>query len=171
MADPLTAVLAAPPSPAEWRAAMGGFACGVTVVTSWRDSAPIGSTVSAFASVSLEPPLLLVCLGLENPVLAPIQACGIFGVNILAEDGQDLAKRFAFAPEDERFDGVAHRAADGGAPQIDQATVFIECVVHSRQLAGDHLIVVGRGLRVDHRGTAGPLLHYRGRFAVLGPTG
>jgi 3-hydroxy-9,10-secoandrosta-1,3,5(10)-triene-9,17-dione monooxygenase reductase component len=171
MADPLTAPLAVQPTPAEWRAAMGGFASGVTVVTSWRDGAPIGSTVSAFSSVSLEPPLLLICLGLQNPLCEPIADCGIFGVNILGDDGQELARRFAFALEEERFAGVDHRTAERGAPQIDQASVFIDCAVQSRQLAGDHLVVIGRGLRTDQRGARSPLLHYKGRFAGLAPGG
>lgn len=151
----------------EWRAAMGGFASGVTVVTSWRDGAPVGSTISAFCSVSLKPPLLLICLDLSNPLCAPIAECGVFGVNILAQDGQDLAKRFAFAPEDERFEGQAFRVADGGAPQLDAASVFIDCLAHSITTAGDHLIVVGQGLRTDQRGARPPLLHHRGAFGRL----
>jgi 3-hydroxy-9,10-secoandrosta-1,3,5(10)-triene-9,17-dione monooxygenase reductase component len=171
MADQLTAAPPAAPTAAEWRAAMGGFPSGVTVVTSWRNGAPIGSTISAFTSVSLKPPLLLICLDLSNPYCAPIAKCGVFGVNILAHDGQDLAKRFAFAPEDERFDGQAFRHVEGGAPRLDAASVFIDCAVHSISTAGDHLVVLGRGLRTDHRAPRAPLLHYRGAFAALASNG
>jgi 3-hydroxy-9,10-secoandrosta-1,3,5(10)-triene-9,17-dione monooxygenase reductase component len=154
---------------AEWRAAMGGFASGVTVVTSWAGDAPIGSTISAFTSVSLKPPLLLICLDLSNPLCGPVAECGGFGVNILGQDGQDLAKRFAFAPERERFAGVPFSAADGGAPRLAAAPVFIDCTLHSSHVAGDHLVVVGRGLRTVHGAAAPPLLHHRGAFATLAP--
>jgi 3-hydroxy-9,10-secoandrosta-1,3,5(10)-triene-9,17-dione monooxygenase reductase component len=169
MASQLMSAETPAPSPAEWRAAMGRFAAGVTVVTSWRDGAPIGSTISAFSSVSLQPPLLLVCLDLTNPLCEPIAACGVFGVNILGESGRELARRFAFAPEDERFDGQAYRAVPGGAPQLDAAPVFIECAVHESVLAGDHLVVIGRGLRAEHRSAETPLVHHTGQFAKLVP--
>ena len=171
MADQLVSAPPAELTAAEWRAAMGGFPSGVTVVTSWRDGAPVGSTVSAFCSVSMKPPLLLVCLDLSNPLCAPIAACGVFGVNILAHDGQDLAKRFAFAPEAERFDGQSFRHVEGGAPRLDAAPVFIDCTLHSSFTAGDHLVVVGRGLRADRRASQAPLIHYTGAFAALAPAG
>jgi len=167
MADQLISRLEAVPTASEWRLAMGGFASGVTIVTSWRDGAPVGSTVSAFSSVSLDPPLLLVCLALGNPLCAPIAAGKVFGVNILAYDGQDLAKRFAFAPESERFVGQAFHSIGRGAPQLDQAQVFIDCILHSSVIAGDHLVVVGQGVRTEQISSAPPLLHHRGAFATL----
>lgn len=167
MAGQLVSAKSAELTAAEWRAAMGGFPSGVTIVTSWRDGAPLGSTVSAFSSVSLKPPLLMICLDLSNPLCAPIAACGVFGVNILAHDGQDLAKRFAFAPEAERFEGQAFRHVEGGAPRLDAAPVFIDCAVHSSFTAGDHMVVVGRGLRTDHHTPRAPLVHYRGAFTAL----
>jgi 3-hydroxy-9,10-secoandrosta-1,3,5(10)-triene-9,17-dione monooxygenase reductase component len=167
MADQLISPALPELAAAEWRAAMGGFASGVTVVTSWRDASPVGSTISAFSSVSLKPPLLLICLDLSNPLCAPIAACAVFGVNVLAHDGQDLAKRFAFAPEDERFEGLAFRAADGGAPRLEAAPVFIDCVLQSSAVAGDHLVVIGRGVRTEIAAPRAPLIHYRGAFATL----
>jgi 3-hydroxy-9,10-secoandrosta-1,3,5(10)-triene-9,17-dione monooxygenase reductase component len=162
MARQLTAVPA--PTPGEWRAAMGYFPTGVTVVTTWRGGAPLGSTVSAFCSVSLEPPLLLVCLDRSNPICRPVAECGVFGVNILADDGGDLARRFAVAPEIERFDGQAFRSLEGGAPQLHAAPIFVDCVVESTSLAGDHFIVVGRGIRIERTSAAQPLLYHAGRF-------
>ena len=169
MADQLVSTPSAELTAAEWRAAMGGFPSGVTIVTSWRDGAPLGSTISAFSSVSLKPPLLLICLALSNPLCEPIRASGRFGVNILAHDGQDLANRFAFAPEAERFEGQAFDHIEGGAPRLDAAPLFIDCALHSIFTAGDHLVVVGRGLRADHRAPRAPLIHYTGAFATLDP--
>jgi len=169
MARQLAAVDLPPPSPAEWRAAMGSFVTGVTVVTSWVDGAPFGSTVSAFASVSLEPPLLLVCLDLKNPMCAAIPACGVFGVNILGQDGTELARRFAFTPEPERFVGLDYGAVDAGAPQIAAAPVFIDCALHEAVTAGDHLVLVGRGLRTEVRESEPPLVYHRGKLHRLPP--
>ena len=146
---------------------MGYFPSGVTIVTTWRDATPIGSTASSFCSVSLTPPLLLVCLDLANPVLAPIERSGVFGVNILNAECRDLALRFARNPEDDRFAAIAHRARAGGAPQLEAATVFIDCVLETAHAAGDHKIVVGRGAHIDHNYAAPPLLYHKGLFPSL----
>jgi flavin reductase (DIM6/NTAB) family NADH-FMN oxidoreductase RutF len=146
---------------------MGRFPSGVTVVTGWVDGQPFGSTVSAFCSVSLDPPLLLVCLDLKNPMCRWIPETGVFGVNILAEDGQELARRFAFTPEAERFASIAWRAEPQGAPQLDEAPLFIDCRVHETLVAGDHLVVVGEGLRVDHRSQRPSLVYHKGQMHRL----
>lgn len=155
------------PTPAEWRAAMGFFPTGVTVVTTWRDSLPVGSTVNAFCSVSLEPPLLLICLDWANPICGPVQSCGVFGVNILGEDGSLLARNFAVEPEANRFERCGFRGGPDGAPRLEQAPVFIDCAVESTVPAGDHLIVIGRGLRTELTGMSPPLLYQRGSFLKL----
>ena len=170
MAGPLTAAAASAggPTPAEWRAAMGFFPTGVTIVTTWRDGEPVGSTVNAFCSVSLSPPMLLVCLDHGNPIAAPLQACGVFGVNILPDEGgRDAAMHFATAPEDERFQRYGFRAGDGGAPQLEFAPVFVDCVLDSGVVAGDHIIFVGRGVRTEVVAAASPLLYHRGGFHTL----
>ena len=156
-------------SPAAWRAAMGGFASGVTIVTTWEAGEPVGSTISAFSSVSLTPPLLLICLDLANPIRDALEAAGVFGVNILSEDGQGVARRFAREPLSGRFSEFAHHAAPGGAPRLEAAAVFIDCAVEHIHLAGDHLIVVGRGVAVEHGEAGPPLIHHRGRFQRLAP--
>jgi 3-hydroxy-9,10-secoandrosta-1,3,5(10)-triene-9,17-dione monooxygenase reductase component len=162
MADSLTTERTV--TPAEWRAAMGSFPSGVTIVTSWDADAPTGSTVSAFCSVSLDPPLLLVCLDRANPVLGPIEASGVFGVNILCEDSRDLAMRFGVASTQGWPEDAAYRAHPGGAPQLEAAPVFVGCTVEHVYPGGDHMIVVGRGVRIDHASAAGPLLYHKGRF-------
>jgi 3-hydroxy-9,10-secoandrosta-1,3,5(10)-triene-9,17-dione monooxygenase reductase component len=147
---------------------MGYFPTGVTVVTSWRRDAPVGSTINAFCSVSLDPPLLLICLDLANPICEPVRSCGVFGVNILsAEGGRDLAMRFARMAEEERFNDLAWRAQDGGAPQLGAAPMFIDCRVQDIHTAGDHLVLIGRGVRTEHASSDTPLLYHRGAFPAL----
>jgi flavin reductase (DIM6/NTAB) family NADH-FMN oxidoreductase RutF len=118
MAGQLSDTTALGPTPAEWRLAMGAFPTGVAVVTSWRGESPVGSTVNALCSVSLSPPLLLICLDRTNPICAPLEGCGVFGVNVLPhEGGPALAIRFSAAPEAERFTDLRYSAARPGAPQ------------------------------------------------------
>jgi 3-hydroxy-9,10-secoandrosta-1,3,5(10)-triene-9,17-dione monooxygenase reductase component len=162
-------IAAPPPTPTEWRAAMGYFPTGVTVVTCWEGRTPLGSTVSAFCSVSLEPPMLLICLDRANPLRGPLAECGVFGVNILAEDGRDLARRFAAVGAINRFEGQPFRAVDGGAPQLEAAPIFVDCVVESTTRAGDHFVIVGRGTRIEHTSAAPPLLYQKGRFLRFDP--
>jgi 3-hydroxy-9,10-secoandrosta-1,3,5(10)-triene-9,17-dione monooxygenase reductase component len=168
MAVDLTIAPAGAPTAAEWRAAMGYFPTGVTVVTSWGGAAPLGSTINAFCSVSLDPPLLLICLDNANPLRAPVEACGVFGVNILpAEGGRDLAMRFARAPEEDRFEGLDWRACDGGAPQLGAAPIFVDCKVQAIHPAGDHVVVIGLGVRTENASIENPLLYHRGSFPAL----
>jgi flavin reductase (DIM6/NTAB) family NADH-FMN oxidoreductase RutF len=148
----------------EWRAAMGCFPSGVTIVTTWRDGEPVGTTASSFCSVSLEPPMLLVCLGYDNPALAPIEKSRVLGINILNAEGRDLALKFGRNPDEDRFAGLAYRTADGGAPELEAASVFIDCLLESAHGAGDHKIVVGRGVRINHNSAAPPLLYHKGAF-------
>lgn len=155
------------PSPAEWRAAMGFFPSGVTIVSTWDGEEPVGSTINAFCSVSLSPPLLLICVGLANPIREALERARIFGVNILDHEGRHVARRFATDPLSGRFDAFAYRAAPGGAPRLDLAPVFVDCAVEHIHTAGDHLIVVGRGVRIEHALTATPLLYHKGQYPKL----
>jgi 3-hydroxy-9,10-secoandrosta-1,3,5(10)-triene-9,17-dione monooxygenase reductase component len=158
------------PSPAEWRAAMGFFPSGVTIVSTWDGEEPVGSTVNAFCSVSLSPPLLLVCIDLANPIRVALERARIFGVNILDHEGRHVARRFATDPLSGRFETFPYRAAPGGAPQLELAPVFVDCAVEHIHTAGDHLIVVGRGVRIEHALTATPLLYHKGQYPKLAPS-
>jgi flavin reductase (DIM6/NTAB) family NADH-FMN oxidoreductase RutF len=159
------------PSAAEWRRAMGYFPTGVTIVTTWDDQEPVGSTINAFCSVSLDPPLLLICLDLKNPIRSAFERARIFGVNILNDEGRPIAHRFAHDPLSDRFEQFPYRAAPGGAPQLEAAPVFIDCALEDLHSAGDHLIAVGRGLRIEHTSAASPLLYHKGGFPkFVGPT-
>jgi 3-hydroxy-9,10-secoandrosta-1,3,5(10)-triene-9,17-dione monooxygenase reductase component len=149
------------------RAAMGHFATGVTVVTV-AGRPPLGSTVNAITSVSLDPPLVLVCLRDESRTLAGLLKTGRFGVNVLREGQQPLAQRFA--RRDATWDGIDH--SDGpstGVPLLDGALATLECAVHDIADGGDHRIVVGRVLTVEHPAEhIPPLLFYRGAFTGIG---
>jgi flavin reductase (DIM6/NTAB) family NADH-FMN oxidoreductase RutF len=146
---------------------MGYFPSGVTIVTTWDGETPVGSTINAFCSVSLDPPLLLICVDLKNPIRRPVEAARLFGVNILHDEGRPLAHRFARDPLTDRFCEYAYRFEPGAAPQLEVAPVFIDCAVENIHAAGDHLIVVGRGLRVEHTSAAEPLLYHKGQFLKL----
>lgn len=157
-----------PPTPAEWRSAMGYFPTGVTIVTTWDESEPVGSTINAFCSVSLEPPLLLICLDLNNPIRAALERSRVFGVNILNDACSGVAIRFARDPQSDRFAEFAWGADEGGAPHLADAPVFVDCQVQDIHTAGDHLVIIGRGVgaRVDPQ--PAPLLYHRGAFPKLG---
>jgi 3-hydroxy-9,10-secoandrosta-1,3,5(10)-triene-9,17-dione monooxygenase reductase component len=156
-------------TPAEWRAAMGCFPSGVTIVTSWDGSEPVGSTINAFCSVSLDPPLLLICLAHVNPIREGLERSRIFGINILPEHGRAIAQRFAREPLADRFCEFPYRAVEGGAPQLEAAPVFIDCALEAIHPGGDHIIAIGRGVRIEHASTALPLLYHRGQFPRFDP--
>lgn len=157
------------PSPAEWRTAMGYFPSGVTIVTTWEGATPVGSTINAFCSVSLDPPLLLICIAGANPIHGPLQQARIFGVNMLPEHGGPIAYRFSHEPLTDRFRDYPYRAVDGEAPQLEAAPVFIDCIVEDIHRAGDHLIAVGRGRRIEHTSAAMPLLYHKGQYPRFVP--
>jgi 3-hydroxy-9,10-secoandrosta-1,3,5(10)-triene-9,17-dione monooxygenase reductase component len=157
----------APLPAARLRAAMGHFATGVTVVTA-AGEALHGSTANAISSVSLDPPLLLVCLRDDSRTLAALLDARRFGVNVLHQGQQALAHRFA--RRDASWAGVGFRLGESaGVPLLDGALATLECDLHEIADGGDHRIVVGRVLAVDHPDEhAAPLLFYRGDFTGLG---
>jgi flavin reductase (DIM6/NTAB) family NADH-FMN oxidoreductase RutF len=156
----------APVTSAEFRRACGHFATGIAIATVLDASgAPHGLTVSSFTSVSLDPPLVSICLGHEVSVIGLFRASTHFGINILAEDQQPLSQRFATKGGD-RFDGLKWQPGKTGVPMIPGTLAGIECAVERRVTAGDHDIFVG--LMVHTRiGEGKPLLHFMGRYAHL----
>jgi flavin reductase (DIM6/NTAB) family NADH-FMN oxidoreductase RutF len=155
-----------PVSKEEFRAAMGRFASGVTVVTAKRgDGLPCGMTVSAFSSVSLEPPLVLVCIDKRASVHDSLKEGNHFAVNILAEEQEVISRRFASKDED-RFGGVGYKDGITGSPLLDGAIAYLECRVAHEYPGGDHTIVVGEVIHTqvtDGR----PLAYFRGGYAQL----
>lgn len=149
-----------------FRAVLGRFASGITVITA-RDAqgTPHGMTVSAFSSLSLDPPLVLVCVG-NDATMAPVMAAAeSFAVNVLSDVQEALSRRFA-GKVDDRFAGVGYREGELGDPVLDDVLASLQCRVVARHPAGDHVIVVGL---VEHGAArdAKPLLYYRGGYAQL----
>ena len=153
-------------SPDEFRRALGHFASGVTTVTTLDgDGRPTGLTASAFSSVSLDPPLILVCVDHKSQSYPALLERGRFAVNVLHLEQETVSKRFASTRLD-KFDGVPHRPGDLGVPLIDGALAQLECVTVSKHVEGDHTIFVGRVERA-HYGSGEPLIYYRGRYDRL----
>ena len=143
---------------------MGRFASGVTVVTTVdAEGHPSGITVSAFSSLSLDPPLALVCIDKRAPACAAISASGVFAVNVLADDQQALSQQFASRVED-RFSGVAWEAGPAtGCPLLAGTLAAMECRVHEIFPGGDHDIFVGE-LVATSAAEGRPLAYWLGSY-------
>jgi flavin reductase (DIM6/NTAB) family NADH-FMN oxidoreductase RutF len=154
---------------AELRHAIGHFATGVTVITSvGTDGHPVGTTANAVSSLSLDPPLLLVCFDRSSTTLLAIGAHGAFAVNVLAAPQQELSANFARRGLAAAWDGVPHRPGLTGSPRLHGVLATLECTVEHRLPGGDHEIVVGRVRAAETGGDeAAPLLFWRGRYASL----
>ncbi len=148
----------------------GLFAGGVTVVTTVHEGQLRGITVSAFASISLEPPLVLISVANETESREWIEASGVFAVNILSDEQEFLSERFAArAPiVNARFDGVPYDTAVTGAPILTGSLAWYDCRVEATYPGGDHTIFIGRVEAVD-LGAEGkqPLLYFANRYAGL----
>lgn len=156
----------APVSSEEFRRACGRFATGVTVASVLdREGFPHGLTVSSFTPVSLEPPLILICLGHAVTSIEHFRQAPRFGISILREGDKSLSERFARKAQD-RFEGVDWRAGETGVPLLDGALAAIECAVSHRFTAGDHDILVGEVVRTCVSDGA-PLVHFASRYRAL----
>jgi flavin reductase (DIM6/NTAB) family NADH-FMN oxidoreductase RutF len=151
----------------EFRDALGRWASGVTIVTSCVGGRVHGMTVSAFSSVSLDPPLVLVCADQGSDTCGLIAESGVFAVNILARGQDALSRRFAEKrDEDRRFEGLAVERGVTGAPLLP-GLASLECTLIAAHEAGDHVIYVGRVEAVRHAPDGEPLLYYRGTYRKL----
>jgi len=149
--------------PAHFRAVMGHFATGVTVVTATGPQGPVGMTANAVASLSLRPLLLLVCFDNEARTLPVVGESRRFGVNVLARGQDHLARLFASkTPENEKFAEVPHRVHDG-IPVIEGALAWVGCDLERLIEAGDHTIGIG-AVTAAEAGGGEPLLWYRGEY-------
>ena len=150
----------------EFRHACGRFATGVCVASVFDEAgAAHGLTVSSFTSVSLNPPLVLICIGHEVTVIHAFRRASHFGINILREEDRALSQRFATKGLD-KFDGVSRRTGQTGVPLIAGALATLECDLHQRVPAGDHDIFVGRVV-ATHVDEGAPLVHFSGRYQRL----
>ena len=135
--------------PEIWRKAMSSFAAGVTIVACLDAKGRAqGMTVSAFSSLSMEPPLCLVCINSEVSTYPHILSRGYFSVNILQASQEELSNKFAMAAEEERFTNLSTTPAGRGSPFIDDSLVNIDCKLEEKISAGDHDILIGRPIEI-----------------------
>lgn len=155
-----------PVDAATFRSALSRFASGVTVLTTHTvDGRDLGMTASAFASVSLTPPLVLVCVDHGATMASPLQEATHLAVHILRAGQDDLSRRFA-GEESDRFAGLAVTRGAGNLPLLEGALARLECRITERHPAGDHCIIVAEVLAADVD-EGEPLLYFRGQYGRL----
>lgn len=159
----------------DFKAVMGQWPSGVTVVTTLDGNGRAGMTASSFSSVSLSPPLVSICIARNLPMHARVENAGRFAVNILSKDKVDYGRRFAGMLREvtDKFEGVEVTTAVTGAPILAGTLGWVDCTVWARHDGGDHTIFVGEVLAAGIDRTAAPLLYHSrswGQFAdVLAP--
>jgi len=153
-------------SPDEFRNVLGRFPSGVTVVTTKAtDGSDQGMTVSAFCSLSLEPPLVLICIEKTASVYAALTTAPAFIINILSAKQEQVARRFSIVDID-RFEGIGFSRSRNGIVILDDVLGVIECNRFSLHDGGDHTIVVGE-VEAGRAENGTPLLYYRGGYAQM----
>ena len=158
-------------SQAEFRKAMGSFATGVTVITVDYEGEVHGMTANAFASVSLDPMLVLVCVDHKARTHTHLHARKRFGVNVLAENQRAVSEYYADPTPDHRYAEREARArfdrTQHGTPVLHGALAYLECRFHTAQDAGDHTIFIAEVEDVVVR-AGDPLLYFRGEYRKIG---
>jgi flavin reductase (DIM6/NTAB) family NADH-FMN oxidoreductase RutF len=152
-----------------FRRALGQFATGITVVTT-RDPAgqPQGLTVNAFCSVSLEPPLVLICVDRRSEANAGLGHTALFSVSVLSEEQEEISRRFASGGP-LKFEGLALAMGTSGLPLIPGALATLECRLVASYPTGDHTIYIGE---VEHLSSepGRPLIYHGSAYRSLGPS-
>lgn len=165
--QPITGEYRTGHDPRTLRDALGCFATGVTVVTCVGDDGrPAGLTVNSFTSVSLDPPLLLVCLAKQAASAAPLTQADSFAVNVLQTGQQPASIRFATRDED-RFGTTPWSRGEGGAPILEESLGVFECERYAVHDGGDHHILVGKVVKASFDASLDPLLFFRGSYRRL----
>ena len=150
----------------EFRSVLGRFPSGVTVVTTKAtDGSDQGMTVSAFCSLSLEPPLVVICIEKTASVYPALTTAPAFIVNILSAKQEQVARRFSIVDID-RFEGIGFSRSTNGIAVLDDVLGVIECNRFSLHDGGDHTIVVGE-VEAGRAENGAPLLYYRGGYAQM----
>ncbi|MFK7897578.1 MAG: flavin reductase family protein [Myxococcota bacterium] len=154
----------------EFRAAMGSWPSGVTIITTRAGEKIHGMTVSDFSGASLAPPLALVCASKTSVTTGIIDEGKCFAVNILGADQSDLSNRFASKKDEfQRFEGLETFEDATGAPLIKSALVNLDCRLVATHDAGDHVLCVGE-IEAAHVREGDPLLYFRGSYGRFEPT-
>lgn len=149
-----------------FRAVLGRFATGVTIVTTVDEhGGDCGMTVSAFTSVSLRPPLVMVCIGHDASMYDAMTKATFFGVTMLAAGQEALSRHFA-DKEIDRFEGIGFHRGKTGVALLEDALAWLECRIVNRVEAGDHTLIIGQVETASPRAER-PLLYYRGGYAQL----
>jgi flavin reductase len=153
----------------EFRATVGAFATGVTVVTTHGEEHGYGMTANAFSSVSLDPPLILVCVINPSEGADHISRNGVFAVNVLAEDQEPMSRYFASRDRPRGVDAfreVPHRLGASGSPILEGSAASLDCRLHAAHEAGDHLIFIGEVLEIAISEST-PLVFHGGGYRLL----
>jgi flavin reductase (DIM6/NTAB) family NADH-FMN oxidoreductase RutF len=153
--------------PDTFRSILGRFATGVTVITA-ADTArgDFGITVTAFASLSLGPPLVLVCIDHQASIHPVMVTASHFVVNVLAAEQEAIARRFSAPDDEQRFQGLGYSRGATGAAVLDDVLAYLECRLVQATEGGDHTIFAG-AVEVAKSRSGRPLLYYRGGYAQL----
>jgi flavin reductase (DIM6/NTAB) family NADH-FMN oxidoreductase RutF len=156
---------------AAFKATVGRFPTGLTVVTGVAAGEPQGLTLQSFMSLSLNPTLIAVAVAKTSSTWPKIEPSGSFAVNVLADGHDGIAQRFASTAAD-RFTSVAFSAARSGNPVLDDAAAWLDCTIVTTFETGDHVLVVGGVVELmgpAHVGVEHPIVYYRSRFHSLAP--
>ncbi len=151
-----------------FRNALGCFATGITVITTkGDDSENIGVTINSFASVSLDPPMVLFSLKAESPLNQILEGCGKYNVNILADNQEETSNLFA-GPGEDKFSQVNWAEGDNGVAILSDALASLECNIAAAYPGGDHTIYLGEVTKINCPGDEGsPLLYFRGGYKTF----
>jgi flavin reductase (DIM6/NTAB) family NADH-FMN oxidoreductase RutF len=154
----------APFDDAKFRQVLGHFSTGVTVITAMHGRAPVGLAVGSFASLSLDPPLVLFCPGSQSSSWPKIRDAGKFCVNVLGADQEHVCRVFA-TKEPDKFASIGWEPTPvTGSPRINGALAWIDCDIEAIHPGGDHEIVIGRVHDLGASDEHGPLVFYRGGY-------
>ena len=154
----------------EFRNALGAFATGINVITTRGEDHAYGMTANAFSSVSLDPPLVLICAISGTDGSEHIQSNGVFAVNILAAHQEPISRYFSSKERPrgrDAFRDVPHRTAVTGSPIIDEIVGYLDCRLHATHQAGDHEIFIGEVIALEVDPDAMPLLFHAGKYRFV----
>jgi flavin reductase (DIM6/NTAB) family NADH-FMN oxidoreductase RutF len=155
----------------ELRDALGHFATGVTVVTTRGEESAYGMTANAFTSVSLDPPLVLVCVVRGTDGSRHIAENKCFAVNVLAAHQEPISRYFSSRDRPrgrDAFREISHTTLVSGSPIIDDSAAYLDCVLSATYEAGDHLIFIGEVVALGTEPEADPLVFHGGRYRLVG---
>ena len=152
-----------------WRNTMGQFATGVTVITTLdQEGKPLGMTANAFTSLSLDPPMVLICIDNKSTTLTELTSSKKYCVNILSASQETISRQFAKKGGPEKFDRVEYFRGEIDLPVIQGCLTSVECEISAVVDGGDHKILLGQGVKIHQSETeTEPLIFYKGKYKTL----